>query len=58
VKVKRDGTRTYPIEGLDRPSSVVVDCRGTVYVTNKGLSLGEGEVIRLGSSSSTHHRCD
>jgi hypothetical protein len=48
VKVKRDGTRTYPIEGLDRPSSVVVDCRGTVYVTNKGLSLGEGEVIRLG----------
>ena len=55
VRVAPDGTRTFPVEGLTRPTSVVVDCKGTLYVTNNGVSVGTGEVIRVRGVSGTRH---
>jgi glucose/arabinose dehydrogenase len=47
IRVAPDGTRTTVIAGLDRPTSVVVDPDGALYVTNHGLSVGGGEVLRV-----------
>ncbi len=48
LRVLTDGTRQVILEGLDHPTSVVVDPEGgAVYVTNRGLSIGNGEVLRI-----------
>jgi hypothetical protein len=50
IRVAPDGTRT-PIEveglALTRPTSVLVGGDGTIYVTNHGIEVGTGEVIRI-----------
>jgi hypothetical protein len=47
IQVAPDGTRTTVIAGLDRPTSVAVGPDGALYVTNHGLSVGGGQVLRL-----------
>jgi sugar lactone lactonase YvrE len=47
IQVAPDGARTTVITGLDRPTSVAVGPDGALYVTNHGLSVGGGEVLRL-----------
>ncbi|MCM3878835.1 MAG: ScyD/ScyE family protein [Vicinamibacterales bacterium] len=55
VRVAKDGTRTFPIDGLTRPTSVLVDCKGTLYVTSHGVEMGLGEVWRLRGTNEHHH---
>lgn len=59
VRVARNGSRSVPVEGLARPTSVLVDCKGTMYWTDHGVQIGLGEVWRLGRASdserSEHH---
>jgi hypothetical protein len=62
VRVAPDGSRTYPVMLLTRPTSVLVDCKGTMYWTNHGVEPGGlGEVWRLRGASdsdrSEHHGC-
>jgi hypothetical protein len=47
IRVAPDGTRTTVLAGLDRPTSVAVGTDQALYVTNHGLSVGGGEVLRL-----------
>jgi DNA-binding beta-propeller fold protein YncE len=47
IRVAPDGSRTTVIAGLDRPTSVAVGPGGALYVTNHGLSVGLGEVLRV-----------
>jgi glucose/arabinose dehydrogenase len=47
IRVAPDGTRTPVVVGLTRPTSVVVDQDETIYVSNRGTSVGTGEVWRI-----------
>jgi glucose/arabinose dehydrogenase len=47
IRVAPDGTPTTVLGGLDRPTSVAVGPDGSLYVTNHGLSVGGGEVLRV-----------
>ena len=47
IRVAPDGTRTPVLGGLDRPTSVAVGPDDALYVTNHGLSVGGGEVLRV-----------
>lgn len=47
IRVTPDGTRTDVVTGLTRPTSVVVDQDETIYVSNRGTSVGIGEVWRV-----------
>jgi hypothetical protein len=47
LRIETDGTRTELLTGLTRPTSVVVDHHGAIYVTNVGITPGAGEVIRF-----------
>lgn len=48
IRVAPDGTRTEIAEGeLFAPGGIVVDRDGNVYVTNKSIFSGLGEVIRI-----------
>jgi hypothetical protein len=47
LRVAPDGTRTTIVAALDRPTSVVVGPDGALYVTNKGVTPGEGEVLKV-----------
>ena len=40
-------TPVVVIDNLDHPTSVVVDDDGTIYVTNRGITLGQGEVLKV-----------
>ena len=35
------------MKGLDRPTSMVIDNDGAIYVTNHGISMGAGEVLKF-----------
>ena len=47
LKIAPDGTRTTVIDGLTRPGSVLVGPHGELYVSNRGISVGTGEVLRI-----------
>jgi sugar lactone lactonase YvrE len=48
LRVSADGsTRETLLTGLVRPTSVAVGPDGALYVTNRGLSPGAGEVLRI-----------
>jgi len=47
IRVAPDRTRTTVTAGLDRPTSVAVGPDGALYVTNHGLSVGGGEVLKV-----------
>lgn len=47
IRVATDGTRSVLVEGLSRPTSVVVDDDGTIFISNRGTSVGTGEVLRI-----------
>jgi hypothetical protein len=47
IRIARDGTRSVVIGGLTRPTSLVIDSDGTIYVSNRGISIGTGEVLRI-----------
>ena len=41
------GTRTTVLGGLTRPTSIAIGPDGALYVTNRGTSAGQGEVLRI-----------
>ena len=47
TRVAPDGTRTLVTEALNRPTSVVVGNDGALYVSNNGVAVGTGEVLRI-----------
>jgi hypothetical protein len=47
LRVKPDGTRETVLGDLDRPTSVLVTEDGTIYITNHGTSVGNGEVWKV-----------
>ncbi len=47
IKIAPDGTRTTVVTGLTRPTSLLVDWDGVIYVTNNGVTVGAGEVWRI-----------
>lgn len=47
VRVAPNGTRSLVVSGLTRPTSLVVDWDSTLYVTNRGISVGAGEVLMV-----------
>lgn len=59
IKVTRDKTRTDPcaqyqmgtrttlLTGLTRPTSVVVGPDAAIYLSNSGIAIGTGEVVRI-----------
>lgn len=49
LRVAPNGSRSVVLGGLDRPTSIAIDRDGAVFVTNHGISIGSGEVLRIGS---------
>ena len=47
IRVAPDGTRSTVLSGLTRPTSVAVGPDGSLYVSNRGISAGIGEVLRV-----------
>ena len=47
IRVAPDGTHTTVIGGLQFPTSGVVADDGALYVTNRGITPGAGEVLRI-----------
>lgn len=47
IRVAPDGTRSTVVGGLSRPTSVAVSPDGSIYVSNRGTSVGSGEVLRI-----------
>jgi hypothetical protein len=48
TKIAPNGTRTVITTALNRPTSVLVDDDGVIYVSNNGVSVGTGQVLRIG----------
>jgi DNA-binding beta-propeller fold protein YncE len=47
IHVATNGTRTTITTDLLQPTGVVVGSDGSVYVSNRGTSSGNGEVLRI-----------
>jgi hypothetical protein len=47
IRVDLDGTRSVVADSLTRPTSLVVGPDGAIYVSNRGISVGTGEVLRI-----------
>ncbi len=48
IRVGRNGQRTELLDGvLSAPGGLVIDRRGTIYVTNNSIRSGTGEVIQI-----------
>jgi sugar lactone lactonase YvrE len=47
LRIEPAGTRTTIVDGLTRPGSVAVGPDGALYVSNRSISVGTGEVLRV-----------
>ncbi|WP_138504786.1 ScyD/ScyE family protein [Nostoc sp. PA-18-2419] len=49
IKIAADGTRTTLLSGngLESPSALTIGADGAVYVTNRGASPGQGQILRI-----------
>lgn len=47
TKVAPNGTRTVITTALTRPTGVIVDQDGAIYVSNNGVTVGGGEVLKI-----------
>jgi hypothetical protein len=47
TRVAPDGARSIVYSGLIRPTSLLVDDDGTIYVTNNGVVAGLGQVLKI-----------
>jgi hypothetical protein len=47
IRVAPDGTRSVIVSDLIAPTSLTIGPDGVVYVTNRGVSIGTGEVLRI-----------
>ena len=47
IRVAPDGTRQVVISDLVQPTSLVIGSNRALYVTNNGVSVGNGEVLRI-----------
>jgi len=47
LRIDPDGTRTTVVDGLDHPTAVAVAASGTIYISNRGIFAGTGEVLRV-----------
>lgn len=47
IRIAPDGSRSVVVEGLSRPTSLVVDSTGAFYVSNRGIEVLTGEVLRI-----------
>jgi sugar lactone lactonase YvrE len=47
VRVSPDGTRTTLVDNLIAPTGIAVGPDGAVYVTNLGVVVGGGQVLRI-----------
>ena len=47
IRIAPNGTRTTIMNDLVRPTSLLVDADNTIYVSNRGISVGTGEVLRI-----------
>lgn len=42
-----NGTRTTVTTALDQPTGIAIDADGIIYVSNRGTSVGAGQVLRI-----------
>jgi hypothetical protein len=47
LRIEADGTRMTVLDGLDHPTSVAVGANGAIYISNRGIFAGSGEVLRV-----------
>ena len=47
IHVALNGTRSVVVDNLTRPTSVLVGEDGTIYISNRGISVGTGEVLSI-----------
>jgi hypothetical protein len=47
IRVAPDGARTVVASGLTRPTSIIIGPDGAIYVSNRAISVGTGDVILL-----------
>ena len=47
IRIAPNGTRSVVAGGLTRPTSLVVGRDGTIYISNRGISVGIGEVLSI-----------
>ena len=47
IRIAPDGSRSVVLGGLNFPTSVAVGVDGALYVTNRGITPGLGEVLRI-----------
>ncbi len=47
IRIAPDGTRTTVTNQLDKPTAILVGPDGSIYVSNRGNSVGTGEVLRI-----------
>ena len=47
IRVAPNGSRSVVVSDLSRPTSVLVGEDGTIYISNRGTSVGTGEVLRI-----------
>ena len=47
IRIAPDGSRSVVLGGLNFPTSLAVGVDGALYVTNRGIAPGLGEVLRI-----------
>ena len=47
IRVEPNGTRTTVYQGLTRPGSILIGPNDEIYVSNRGTSVGTGEVLKI-----------